>query len=165
MPKYGNYEGNILITLLPFFEQDALFRLASQVPLIGWILLVFAPRWRWTNRVVRGTVVPLLAIGYVAIILARFGKSDGGFGSLADVQRLFADPYMLVAGWIHYLAFDLFIGTWIVGDAIKRGVPAWLRIIPLPLTFMFGPAGLLLYISGRLAYTPPSSVSAASTAS
>ena len=131
---------------------ELLFRMASPIPLIGWLLLVFLPRWSWTRRVVRGGLVPLLAIGYAAIILARFGTSDGGFGSLAEVQRLFADPYMLVAGWIHYLAFDLFIGSWIVADALERSAPAWLRIVPLPLTFMFGPAGLLLYLAGRTAY-------------
>ena len=55
----------------------------------------------------------------------------------------------MVAGWAHYLAFDLFVGAWIVEDALKRGAPAWLRMVPLPLTLMFGPAGLLLYLAGR----------------
>lgn len=131
---------------------DALFAAANPLVLPSWLLLMLAPRWRWTLPVVRGLIVPLLAIGYTALILARFGSNEGGFGSLAQVQVLFADPYMLVAGWVHYLAFDLFIGSWIVEDALQRQVPWWLRVGVLPLTFMFGPVGLLLYLAGRSAY-------------
>ena len=131
---------------------DSLFALANPLVLPGWLLLVVAPRWKWTMIAVRGLLVPLLAVGYSALILARFGASEGGFGSLAQVQLLFADPYTLVAGWVHYLAFDLFIGSWIVEDALSRTVPAWLRIGVLPFTFMFGPMGLLLYLAGRMAF-------------
>jgi hypothetical protein len=131
---------------------DQLFQLANPVVLPGWLLLIFAPRWRGSIPTVRILIVPLLAVAYAALILARFGATEGGFGSLAEVQLLFADPYTLVAGWIHYLAFDLFIGAWIVEDALSRGVPAWLRIGVLPFTFMFGPMGLLLYLAGRMAF-------------
>ena len=131
---------------------DAIFAFANPLVLPGWLLLIVAPRWKWSILTVRGLLVPLLAVGYSALILARFGATEGGFGSLAQVQLLFADPYTLVAGWVHYLAFDLFIGSWIVEDALSRRVPAWLRIGVLPFTFMFGPMGLLLYLAGRVAY-------------
>ncbi len=111
-----------------------------------------AHRWKWTLPIVRGVLVPLLAVGYTALILARVGEVEGGFSSLAAVQLLFADPHMVVAGWVHYLAFDLFVGSWIVQDAVARTVPSWLRIGVLPLTFLFGPVGLLVYLAGRLAY-------------
>jgi hypothetical protein len=125
---------------------DALFAIVNPLPLPMWLLLIVAPRWRYTLPLVRLLIVPLLAIAYLTLIAARFGSSQGDFNSLAGVQALFADPHTLVAGWIHYLAFDLFVGAWITEDAIARGVPAWARIIPLPLTLMFGPAGLLLYL-------------------
>lgn len=125
---------------------DQLFALANPLPLPGWLLLLFAPRWRWTLRTVRSGLVPLLAVGYAALIVARFGRTGGDFNSLAGVQQLFGDPYTLVAGWVHYLAFDLFVGSWIVEDAVARALPWWVRAIPLPLTLMFGPAGLLLYL-------------------
>jgi hypothetical protein len=129
---------------------DQLFQLANPVVLPGWLLLVTLPRWSWSIRVVRALLVPLLAVGYAAIMLATFGTTDGGFGSLSQVQQLFANPYLLVAGWIHYLAFDLFIGSWIVEDALAREVPAWVRIGVLPFTFLFGPVGLLLYLAARI---------------
>ena len=134
---------------------DTLFSVANPLVIPGWLLLMFVPRWRWTLPAVRWVIVPLLAIGYTALILARFGSNEGGFGSLAEVQLLFADPYTLVAGWVHYLAFDLFIGSWIAEDAVASNVPAWLRIGVLPLTFMFGPIGLLLYLAGRIPFRSP----------
>jgi hypothetical protein len=98
---------------------------------------------------VRLALVPLLALAYATIVATSFGGSDGDFNSLQGVQRLFANPYNLLAGWIHYLAFDLFVGAWIVEDALARQVPWWVRVVPLPLTLMFGPAGLLLYLALR----------------
>ena len=77
------------------------------------------------------------------------GRGDGGFGSLADVSALFQDPWTLLAGWIHYLAFDLLTGVWETRDAARRGVPHWLVVPCLFLTFMFGPAGWLLYMGVR----------------
>lgn len=133
----------------------ALFAIANPLVLPGWLLLIAAPRWKWSLRAVRVLLVPLLSVGYAAVILARFGAAEGGFGSLAAVQQLFADPYLLLAGWVHYLAFDLFVGSWIVEDALARRVPAWLRIGVLPFTFMFGPMGLLVYLAGRTAYDRP----------
>jgi hypothetical protein len=81
--------------------------------------------------------------------VTTWGEGQGDFRSLAGVMALFDAPYGVLAGWLHFLAFDLFVGAWIVEDALRRGVPAWARIIPLPLTFMFGPAGLGLYLLMR----------------
>lgn len=116
----------------------------------GWLLLAFAPRWKWTARFVCPVLLPsMLGALYVALIVARWGSAEGGFGSLAEVRRLFEDPYLLLAGWVHYLAFDLFLGSWEVRDAQRHGV-AHLLVVPcLVLTFLFGPAGLLSYLTIR----------------
>jgi hypothetical protein len=125
---------------------EAVFSMASTAVLPGWLLLVFAPRWRHTARLVCAVVIPgLLAVLYAAIIAARWAGAEGGFSSLADVQKLFADPWILLAGWVHYLVFDLFIGAWEVRDAGRLGIPHLLVVPCLVLTFLFGPAGLLLY--------------------
>jgi hypothetical protein len=65
------------------------------------------------------------------------------------VARLFENPWMLLAGWTHYLAFDLWIGSWEVRDARAHRIPHWLVLPCLFLTFMFGPAGWLLYVIVR----------------
>jgi hypothetical protein len=69
---------------------------------------------------------------------------------LSSVAMLFSNPWLLLAGWTHYLAFDLFIGSWEVRDARDRGLPHLLVVPCLALTFLFGPAGWLLYLTMRL---------------
>lgn len=124
---------------------EQVFSIANALALLSWILLAVLPRQRWVTSVVTGVVVPsALATLYVVLIATNWG-APGGFGSLAAVSTLFSNHWVLLAGWIHYLAFDLLIGTWEVRDARERGVPHWLVLPCLFLTFMFGPAGWLLY--------------------
>lgn len=129
---------------------EQIFLAVNSLALIGWLLLVFAPRWRWTSRLVlSGTIPLLLAASYVVLLVSTFGQAEGGFGSLAELQLLFRSEWSVLTGWIHYLAFDLFIGTWELRDAQARGIAhAWL--IPcLLLTFLLGPVGLLAYFAMR----------------
>jgi hypothetical protein len=91
----------------------------------------------------------LLAVVYIVLIAAALPGSEGGFSSLAGVSALFDNPWLLLAGWTHYLAFDLFVGGWEVRDAQSRGIPHLLVVPALVLTFLFGPAGLLLYLAIR----------------
>jgi hypothetical protein len=116
----------------------------------GWLLLVFAPRWKWSARIIAGVLIPLLlGIVYLSLVVMYFGRSEGGFGSLAEVSKLFQNPYNLLAGWVHYLAFDLFIGSWEVRDAERLGINHFLVVPCLVLTFLLGPIGLLLYFALR----------------
>ena len=133
---------------LAVMTPESLFSVCGFVALAGWILLVVAPRW--SARIVCGVLAPaILAVVYLALIAGHFRGAEGGFGSLADVAQLFQNPWLLLAGWVHYLAFDLFIGAWEVRDARALGIPH-LAVIPcLLLTFLLGPIGLLLYIALR----------------
>ena len=130
---------------------DMIFSTTNLIVLPGWLLLLFLPRWKHTPTLVTALIIPLfLAAVYSILIVTRFGGSQGGFGSLADVSLLFRDPYLLLAGWIHYLAFDLFIGAWEVREARRLGI-GHLFVVPcLVVTFLFGPAGLLLFFIVRL---------------
>lgn len=117
----------------------------------GWLLLVFVPRWKWSARIIAGVVIPLvLGLVYLYLVATHFGESGGGFGSLEQVSKLFQNPYALLAGWIHYLAFDLFIGSWEVRDAQRLGIHHLLVVPCLLLTFLLGPIGLLLYFMLRV---------------
>ena len=131
---------------------EKLFSLCGALVLPGWLLLVFLPRWRWTARLVCPVLIPLaLAVVYLWLLATTFGRTPGDFGSLAGVSQLFQNPRALLAGWIHYLAFDLFVGSWEVRDAQRVGVHHLLVVPCLALTFLFGPVGLLLYFSLRAA--------------
>ena len=128
---------------------ERLFSILNLVAMAGWLPLVFLPRARWATRVVPFVVPALLGVVYVALIAASMPGSEGGFSSLAGVRALFANPWALLAGWVHYLAFDLFVGGWEVRDARRRGIPHLLVVPALVLTFLFGPGGLLLYLAIR----------------
>ncbi len=135
-------------------KPDQLFTLCNSIAPIGWMLLVFAPRWRFTKVIVLSGVFPLLlALVYATLIILFFGKSDGNFNSLAGVMRLFTDPWGVTAGWVHYLAFDLFVGTWVLSNSQKIGLPHLATVPCLLLTFFFGPIGLLTYYLVRASKT------------
>ncbi len=130
-----------------------IFRAANLAVLPFWALLVFAPRWRWTQRLVHGPVVVLLLAPLYAFMLFGYGPSPegGGFSSLYQVMILFSVPHVTLGGWIHYLIFDLFIGAWEVRDSQRLGIHH-LYVVPcLFFTLMVGPIGLLLYVLLRFA--------------
>ncbi len=132
---------------------DQIFSIANTAALGAWILLIVLPRQQWVAGALAPTAMPALFAGlYVAIILTQWKGSAGGFSSLSAVATLFTQPWLLLAGWVHYLAFDLFVGSWEVRDARERGIPH-LAVVPcLLLTFMFGPAGWLAYSGLRTVY-------------
>jgi hypothetical protein len=130
---------------------EQVFFIANLIAVAGWLLLIVAGRTRWVSSLVTGIVLPLLfALLYSFLVAAHWGEKTGGFGTLAQVRTLFSNDWLLLAGWVHYLAFDLFIGSWQVRDARKHGIPHLLLVPGLILTFMFGPIGLLLYCIVRL---------------
>lgn len=132
---------------------DQLFPIANGVALCARVLLIVLPRQRWVSEVVAPIAMPaIVAAIYVGILATQWKGSSGGFSSLPDVARLFSQSWLLPAGWVHYLAFDLFVGSWEVRDARERGIPH-LAVVPcLLLTFLFGPAGWLAYSGLRTAY-------------
>jgi hypothetical protein len=128
---------------------EQLFSILNLMTVAAWLPLVFLPGVRWTSTLLPVVVPLLLSIGYVVLVAATLPWSEGGFSSLTAVGALFANPWLLLAGWMHYLAFDLFIGGWEVRDAQWHGIRHLLIVPALVLTFLFGPAGLLLYLTVR----------------
>lgn len=131
-------------------SSEQVFSMAGAVAMAGWLVLAVGGRRTWTSGLVSGVAIPLLlGVLYAGLLVSHWGSSEGGFGSLADVARIFSNEWVLLAGWIHYLAFDLFIGSWEVRDAAKHAIPHLLVVPCLVLTFLFGPVGLLLYFALR----------------
>ena len=125
---------------------DQIFSITNSAAVLCWILLAVFPRRRWVTHVVAGAAIPaFFAVAYVAIVIAVFPRAEGSFATLAGVAQLFTNPWLLLAGWLHYLAFDLLIGSWEARVSVERGVPRWLLVPCLFLTLMFGPAGWLAY--------------------
>ena len=132
-----------------------LFSYGNMLAMAGWLALLvalFVARARPQIIVATRFIAPVLfGLAYVALlVMGADAFRDGGFSSITQVRALFANDNALTAGWLHYLAFDLFVGTWIVEDGTRRGVNPFLIIPCLVLTFLFGPAGYLLYNLLRL---------------
>jgi hypothetical protein len=126
-------------------DWNGVFGLANIVAMAGWVVLIAAPRqWPGAWALPRWVVPVALSAIYSCIVLVHFAAAGGGYGAIAEVRQLFQSDAMLVAGWTHYLAFDLLIGAWIAGRMDRAGVDRILQAGPLLCVFMFGPVGLLL---------------------
>jgi hypothetical protein len=133
---------------------DLAFKLSNNLAMIGWILLLALPRWKWTVKLVTGIVVTILAVLYVVFVVQALSPEEmKSFGTLEGIMELFTDKGAVLAGWIHYLAFDLMVGVFIVTNAIRNKISHWLVIPCLLLTFMLGPTGLLIYLVIRMVKT------------
>jgi hypothetical protein len=127
-----------------------IFNFCQALALIGWLVLVTAPAdYRVHIGVARGIAV-VLAIAYLAQLLFNTVPVEGGdFMSIIGITALFSQPANVMLGWTHFLAFDLFIGSWIVADARDEGVTHWAIIPILIATLMIGPVGLMIWYGVR----------------
>jgi len=133
---------------------DQVFGICNVIALSGWLVLIFLPGWFSSDKFIVGVIITLLAIVYTSIIINHFSiRNVNNFSTVNGVSELFKNPYLLVAGWVHYLAFDLLAGVFMKKNAIIHGVSHWVLIPCLLLTFMLGPAGLLLYLLIRFITT------------
>ena len=125
---------------------DQLFLVCNMFAMLAWVLLLAAPRWRWTERLVLSGVWSVaLAVVYTALVASALPGADGSFSSIAGVRALFANDALLTAGWAHYLAFDLFIGAVEVRLSNRHEIPHIIVIPILIMTFLLGPIGLLAF--------------------
>lgn len=131
------------------------FQIVNPLALLGWLILaasVVTGRSPWRDGLIgRWWPVGFSAL-YAVLIACFFWKAPGGFDSLANVQLLFTSEWAALAGWIHYLAFDLYVGSRIAREVMERGLPRFLLLVLLPLTFMFGPIGLVGLEVSRLLF-------------
>lgn len=130
---------------------EQLFSAASAAALIGWVFLVLAPLRRdWAVLGAR-MVAAVLCGAYLCFLVAGLTGGNAppagaNFTTLAGVRLLLSTQPALLAGWVHYLAFDLFIGAWETESAPASRLPHWLLLPCLALTFLAGPVGLLLFL-------------------
>lgn len=125
---------------------ETLFSIAGLIAMIGWLCLLFSPLIpKWSDWIA-GTILPIvLSLGYVILLVIPSSESAGGFETLADVMVLFSFEQAALAGWVHFLSFDLFIGAWVCRTARTESVSFWLIAPCLPVIFLFGPAGLIAF--------------------
>ncbi|WP_037321245.1 ABA4-like family protein [Salegentibacter sp. Hel_I_6] len=124
------------------------FSMANAIVLPMWFLMIFLPQWKITRFLIAHRVIPIiLAVLYTVYILLYtmdYGIMD--FSSLSSVMTIFTQENAVLAGWLHYLAFDLLVGIWILNQNKFLGLNQLLIAPCLFLTFMFGPLGFLIFI-------------------
>ncbi len=129
-------------------SMETLFAISSPIAMLGWIALIISPIIpKWSDRIATYISPGLLSLAYMSLILAFWANAEGGFDTLANVQLLFTQSEIAMAGWLHYLAFDLFMGAWIVREARKASISHWFIIPILPMTLLFGPIGFVLFLA------------------
>jgi hypothetical protein len=134
---------------------DQWFMYASQLAMLGWLILIFLPRKIKLLSVIPQYVIPFaLSLLYAGSALTTYFTSEGGYDSLMGLRTLFESDQFLLAGWVHYLAFDLFIGAWIARNADRLSISRLLQAPILIMTFMFGPVGLVLFLAMRMVLSP-----------
>ena len=146
---------NLAIVKLGIPMLDTIFSLCGNLAMLGWLGLVFLPGQRIVVEVIARIAIPLaIAALYVFLMVTHYAAAPAGagFGSLDAVASLFSVRGLLLAGWIHYLAFDLFVGSWEVSDARANGIHHLFVVPCLFVTFMAGPAGLALYFIVKFAH-------------
>lgn len=131
-------------------DMETVFTFTNVLALAGWLALLLAPRAPRFADKIAGVIIPaLLGIAYLMLASVFFTFTEGGFDSLANVMVLFDNPQAVMAGWLHYLAFDLFIGAWQVRQARQIGIRHLVLLPALILTFLLGPIGLLVFFAIR----------------
>ena len=131
-----------------------IFKISNILATIAWLFLLIAPRWKWTGRIIIGFIIILFCLVYIYMLTRSFNTDAfESFISLDGVMQLFRNESAVLAGWVHYLAFDLMVGLFIVHNSLKNNIPHLLVIPCLLLTFMLGPVGLLLYMFIRMVST------------
>jgi hypothetical protein len=126
---------------------EEVFAISGTPAILGWAILILAPRrYPWLNAVPQ-LVIPFgLSMLYAILVLRYFAEPGGGFDSLADVRQLFTSDWVLLAGWVHYLAFDLAIGAYLATRMDRAGIGRLVQAPILVTTFLFGPIGFVLAV-------------------
>ena len=133
---------------------ETLFPLSSLLVMPFWLLLIFLPRWRVTERLMAGpwTAVPA-ALLYAVLVLPRLGEVFTAVSNptLPGITALLGDPAGATIAWVHFLAFDLFVARWVYLDGRSRHISSWFISPILFFVLMLGPVGFLLYLAVRTA--------------
>ena len=133
-------------------NMETIFQLSNLLVMPFWFLMILLPHWQWTKRIMGSlwTVVPAALLYAVFVIPNMVGLlGDLANPTLGGISALLGTPQGATIGWVHFLAFDLFVGRWAYLDSRNHNFTAWLVSPILFFVLMFGPLGLLLYLAVR----------------
>ena len=131
------------------------FSISNTMALPMWLLMIILPKWKVTRFLIDYKIIPLLlAVVYaIYIVMAMLDGPAMDFGSLESVMTLFTSEEAVLAGWVHYLVFDLLVGMWMLDQNKGLKLHPIIMAPCLILTFMLGPVGFLLFMGIRATKT------------
>ena len=125
-----------------------IFNFCNILILIAWGAIIISPQKKISEILISYPWIPLtLSFFYIYFIIISGGLMEADFSSLNGIVTLFknATPESAAAGWLHYLAFDFWVGTWIIKHSRKEKISNKIIVLPLLFTFILGPVGILVY--------------------
>ncbi len=131
---------------------ETVFALSFLLVTPFWVLMIFLPHWGWTQRIVGSAwIAAPAALPYTVLVLPRVAEilPEVAQPTLAGVRAPLGAPDGATIGWVHFLAFDVFVARWAYLDSRARSISAWIMAPVLFLTLMLGPMGLLVYLGLR----------------
>jgi len=134
---------------------DTGFSIANNIALIGWAGLILFPSVHWITNIVARWVIPFgLAAFYATLLVMYWGTVPDGadLGTINGIQTFFSVDGLMLAGWMHFIAWDLFAASWILEDSRKVGIHHLLVVPCLVLAYLLGPNALLIYAPMRLIF-------------
>ena len=127
---------------------ETIFNIFNSGILLFWLILLAFPKKYFTQKIITYPWVPLvISMGYVYFLSTTEGIFNADFSTLNGLTEMFknAEPRGVAAGWLHYLAFDYWVGCWILKNSQEKGIKHSWIFLPLLCTFMLGPVGIILY--------------------
>ncbi len=127
------------------------FSIANYIAMPMWLMMIVLPKWKGTRFLIDYKIIPIILSLLYAVYIYLAMQISGGmdFGSLSSVMALFTEENAVLAGWVHYLAFDLLVGMWMIDENQKLGIHPVIMAPILLATFMLGPIGFLLFMIVR----------------
>ncbi len=123
------------------------FTLLNLAVLPWWLLWLGAPHSKLGLRAAGHSAICIgLCLVYAVLISAALLTAPPLGLGLAALKAALATDLGFLAGWTHYLAFDLFVGAWIVRESRR------LRLEPRPYlvpALLLGPLGLGAFLLHR----------------
>ena len=142
-----------------FFNIEMIYLWTNIGVIPFWFILLFFPQSKICKFFVT-SIVPYLIFGSVYIYLLyyffiseyEFFNNFNLYLGLDELMNLFSNQAFLITLWIHFLAINLFCGSWIVNDSQKLLISKHLIFIPLLITYFIGPVGIIIYWIIRIFY-------------
>ena len=142
-----------------FFTIDMIFLWLNIGVIPFWFILMFFPNSKVCGVFVSSifpiftlSVIYLYLVYYFFIYGYDFTQNFNLYLGLNSLSELFSEAAFLIIFWTHFLAINLFCGSWIVSDSRKFSISKILIFIPLIITYFTGPLGILIYWLIRIFY-------------